>query len=119
MAYLQGTPLYASSPKPTAAPPPGHTPKLKSEVGEGQCNDETINRKSHKQIKLEGMETEYEKGNSPLVGEGVRGQSSSPDSKRKWHTCQQETTQEYESRKKARHAELTYVVDFGECTCCS
>lgn len=70
------------------------------------------------------METDYvcgsEKGSSPLVGEGtslssLRGQSASPDSKRKWHTCQRETSQEYESRKKARHAELTYVLDFGEC----
>lgn len=43
-------------------------------------------------------------------------QSSSPDSKRKWHR-HEESSEEYEGRKRVRHAGMVYTVDFSE-SCC-
>ena len=48
---------------------------------------------------------------APRQRTGKTCQSSSPDSKRKWRT---ESNEEYERRKKVRHADMVYTLDFSE-----
>lgn len=40
--------------------------------------------------------------------------SGSPEGKRKWRPQDEESREEYEKRKKARHAEMNYTIDFSK-----
>jgi hypothetical protein len=41
--------------------------------------------------------------------------SSSPDGKRKWRRHERESSEEYQRRKRLRHAKMVYTVDFSKC----
>lgn len=60
-----------------------------------------------------------EKESSPLPRDRTNPASKchlsySPESKKKWRAQNQETNEECEKRKKARHADMNYTLDFCE-----
>lgn len=62
-----------------------------------------------------GSGSASEREGSPLPHERTsKIPSGSPEGKRKWRPCDEESREEYERRKIARHAEMNFTLDFGE-----
>ena len=63
-----------------------------------------------------GSGSASEREGSPLLHERSpsKGSSHSPEGKRKWRPHDEESREEYEKRKKARHSEMNYTLDFSK-----
>ena len=118
-------------PPPTTAPSPStNKPELPSQQQEKKLDSVDSSSTSSSGINsMDGLECgeEHKCLDSASDGEGSPSPthhhapcntskplaSNSPDSKRKWRT---ETVEEYQCRKKARHADMNYTLDFSEFT---